>query len=563
MKKKIIKVLLSALVITTFLGQVSLAAELSDAKNENGVVRIKLQKDNSPLINDEKSLKTIEKISNLNEKGSIENIDSDDGELPISLDEYLDLKDKFQPSQFFVKENIPNKYTETPNGLKIYETDFEWNGDLNLTNEPNTIILHHIEASRPGQTIPVTDIDAWHKANTWAGIGYHFYITKNGDIFRGRPENAIGAHAKSHNVNTLGIAVEGKYETETMPKAQEEAVIKLGQYLRRKYKINTILRHKDVNSTDCPGKNYPFTEVKNSILSYPVTEPVKPEVKPEVKPPLKNQDFTVEYQSKVEGNGWQGYKENGEVSGTTGQAKMIEGIKINLNNAPEGVALNYKVHVSDEGWKNWISEGKVAGSSDLNKRIEAIQIKLIGNHSQDYEVQYRAHVQDIGWMPWKKNGEVAGTTGQAKRIEAIEIKVVPSNKLGVKYDVHGEDYGWQSTKYNGQLGGTTGQCRRVEGIKISLTNKGNSDLGIRYKSHVQDIGWQDWVSEGELSGTTGKSKQMEAIQIELQGKDSSKHNIEYRVHVKDIGWMPWKKNGEVAGTIGQNKRIEAIEIRID
>ena len=102
---------------------------------------------------------------------------------------------------------------------------------------------------------------------------------------------------------------------------------------------------------------------------------------------------------------------------------MIEGIKINLNNAPEGVALNYKVHVSDEGWKNWTSEGNVAGSSDLNKRIEAIQIKLIGNHSQDYEVQYRAHVQDIGWMPWKKNGEVAGTIGQNKRIESIEIRI--------------------------------------------------------------------------------------------------------------------------------------------
>lgn len=57
------------------------------------------------------------------------------------------------------------------------------------------------------------------------------------------------------------------YNTETMPKAQEEAIIKLGRYLRKKYKINTIYGHREKGNTDCPGKNYPLDEIRNAILA--------------------------------------------------------------------------------------------------------------------------------------------------------------------------------------------------------------------------------------------------------------------------------------------------------
>nr|WP_243240285.1 N-acetylmuramoyl-L-alanine amidase [[Clostridium] hylemonae] len=79
------------------------------------------------------------------------------------------------------------------------------------------IILHHAEASN----CTVQDIHRWHKNNGWAGIGYHFLVRKDGSIYRGRPEWAVGAHASGSNSDSIGICFEGAYMTETMPAARQ------------------------------------------------------------------------------------------------------------------------------------------------------------------------------------------------------------------------------------------------------------------------------------------------------------------------------------------------------
>lgn len=43
----------------------------------------------------------------------------------------------------------------------------------------------------------------------WNGPGYHFYIRKNGDIKTTRPIEKIGAHARGHNAQSIGICYEG------------------------------------------------------------------------------------------------------------------------------------------------------------------------------------------------------------------------------------------------------------------------------------------------------------------------------------------------------------------
>ncbi|WP_317311059.1 N-acetylmuramoyl-L-alanine amidase [Clostridium thermobutyricum] len=156
--------------------------------------------------------------------------------------------------------------------ISIITKDLIWNGSFDIGNNPKKLVLHHLEASRENGNIRVEEINEWHKSNGWAGIGYHFYINKKGEIYRGRPEEAIGAHAYQHNVDTLGIAVEGRYQIEQMPNAQREAVILLGQYLRQKYDISIINKHKDLVSTDCPGENFPFDYIKNNILSESINK---------------------------------------------------------------------------------------------------------------------------------------------------------------------------------------------------------------------------------------------------------------------------------------------------
>ncbi len=267
----------------------------------------------------------------------------------------------------------------------------------------------------------------------------------------------------------------------------------------------------------------------------------------------------VNYSTYVEGIGWQENKSNGELSGTVGLLKKIEGIKITINSI-ENLSIRYRVHIEDFGWQEWKSNGEIAGMPGEGKRIEAIEIETNGDNR--YSVEYRSHIQDIGWQENKSNGELSGTTGESKRMEGIEIRLIERiNLSNIRYQTHIEDEGWHSEKYEGELSGTTGKGKRLEAIKISVDGLESID-GLKYRTHIQDYGWQSWKVNGEVSGTTGESRRIEAIEIKLNDEYKKYYDIEYRAHIQDIGWQEWRRNGEMAGTTGESKRLEAIEIRL-
>lgn len=125
------------------------------------------------------------------------------------------------------------------------------------------------------------------------------------------------------------------------------------------------------------------------------------------------------YQAHVEGLGWMQPVGDGEVVGTTGQARRMEALIIDFRDG-----IRYSAHVENIGWQDWVYSGDVAGTVGQNLRMEAIRIQLIGRAEQYLDVYYRAHVQNIGWLGWAKNGEPAGTAGAALRLEALQIKLV-------------------------------------------------------------------------------------------------------------------------------------------
>lgn len=147
--------------------------------------------------------------------------------------------------------------------MRIIETNLSF-GALDHRASTEVIVLHHAEH----KTWDVFDVHDFHKnVRHWSGIGYHFFIDKSGNIFRGRPENMTGAHCLNHNHYTLGICTQGSYMVEYMPDLQKQSVIELCRYLCSKYNIKIIKGHKELGSTDCPGTNYPLTEIKNAALS--------------------------------------------------------------------------------------------------------------------------------------------------------------------------------------------------------------------------------------------------------------------------------------------------------
>ena len=282
----------------------------------------------------------------------------------------------------------------------------------------------------------------------------------------------------------------------------------------------------------------------------------------------------VEYQTHIENIGWQGWKTDGEMSGTSGQSKRLEAIQIQLkNNSSYKGALQYQTHIENIGWQGWKQDGEMSGTSGQSKRLEAIKIKLTDELAENYDIYYRVHAQNLGWLDWASNGESAGTAGYSYRLEGIEIKLVekggsapgkterPYVQRYVSYQTHIENIGWQEMKYDGETSGTSGQSRRLEGINISLNNP-QYEGNIEYQTHIENIGWQGWKANGQMSGTSGQSKRLEAIRIKLTGEMANKYDIYYRVHAQEFGWLGWASNGESAGTEGYSYRLEAIEIKL-
>ena len=91
--------------------------------------------------------------------------------------------------------------------------------------------------------------------------------------------------------------------------------------------------------------------------------------------------------------------------------------------AATGAGVQYQTHVQTYGWQNYVSNGAESGTTGQGKRLEGIRIKL-NNADYSGSIQYRTHVQSYGWMNWVKNGAMAGTTGQGKRVEAIKIRLL-------------------------------------------------------------------------------------------------------------------------------------------
>ncbi len=301
-------------------------------------------------------------------------------------------------------------------------------------------------------------------------------------------------------------------------------------------------------------------ESVSSISSHPITGP-------------SNESSDISYQAHIQNIGWQEGKQDGQISGTTGQSKRVEAFRLQLVSQEFDGNIEYRSYVQEAGWENqWRSSNQISGTTGQSKYIEAIQVRLTGKMAMHYDVYYRVHIQNYGWLDWASNGLYAGSKGLNKRIEAMQIRLIEKGKASLKTDnenvgkdvqycTHVQNYGWQAYLYDGQTAGTTGLSLRLEAIKCALPGQEYAG-SILYRTHVQTYGWLSWVKNGKLSGTTGQSKRLEAIQIKLVGEIAEYYDVYYRVHAQNYGWMAWAKNGASSGTSGLSFRLEGIEIRL-
>lgn len=119
-------------------------------------------------------------------------------------------------------------------------------------------IIIHCSATTEGRDFHATDIDRWHRERGFKEIGYHYVITLDGSVEKGRDEWQVGAHCRGHNAKSIGICYIGGLDKKLQPKdtrteVQRKAMTKLIGELKQRYPEAGVYGHNDFDHSKlCP-----------------------------------------------------------------------------------------------------------------------------------------------------------------------------------------------------------------------------------------------------------------------------------------------------------------------
>lgn len=132
------------------------------------------------------------------------------------------------------------------------------------------LIIHQTDSEDKGK-FHVYDTARYHvNSRGWAGIGYHYYIIKDGTIYQTQPDYVISNHASNYNATSLGIVITGDHRLPTskdytcgdnegmLGKTQYKSLVWTLAKLQTKYNIpfENILAHGQTGSSkSCPNLN--------------------------------------------------------------------------------------------------------------------------------------------------------------------------------------------------------------------------------------------------------------------------------------------------------------------
>lgn len=119
----------------------------------------------------------------------------------------------------------------------------------------NRVFLHCSASDNP-QHDNVKTITEWHIQRGFKGIGYHYFISKDGIINKGRNIEVTPAAQEGHNKGTIAICLHG-LKKEAFTKEQFKSLRVLCEQINQAYngKI-TFHGHKEVSKKDCPVFDY-------------------------------------------------------------------------------------------------------------------------------------------------------------------------------------------------------------------------------------------------------------------------------------------------------------------
>lgn len=124
-------------------------------------------------------------------------------------------------------------------------------------------VIVHCADTPASMDIGFEEIDAWHaergfKSPSGIHCGYHYILTRSGDIEKGRPPEEAGAHARGYNRDSLGICLVGGRGKDGKPEfnfthKQMSTLYRLLVALTTEYPEVEVIGHRDVSDKACPS----------------------------------------------------------------------------------------------------------------------------------------------------------------------------------------------------------------------------------------------------------------------------------------------------------------------
>jgi N-acetyl-anhydromuramyl-L-alanine amidase AmpD len=143
-------------------------------------------------------------------------------------------------------QNITNQLMRAPN--QTFPT--------RSLNEIQLIVIHHTAVA---PTVGADRIAA-HRVEKqgWPGIGYHYFITGDGQIQQTNELTTEATHAGSYNTAAIGVCFAGDFTSVAPSAAQIEAGAQLLAYLIRQFNLSLdmVRGYKDLVNTQSPGNQW-------------------------------------------------------------------------------------------------------------------------------------------------------------------------------------------------------------------------------------------------------------------------------------------------------------------
>ena len=117
-------------------------------------------------------------------------------------------------------------------------------------------VFIHCSASDHRHHDDVSVMDRWHRQRGWTGVGYHFFIRKDGLIQQGRPLERTPAAQRKHNRYTVAICLHGLSD-DLFTEHQFRSLRNLSKQIKLQHNNNiTFHGHCEVAAKTCPVFDY-------------------------------------------------------------------------------------------------------------------------------------------------------------------------------------------------------------------------------------------------------------------------------------------------------------------